>query len=72
MLLQGGDKINNFDSEPSNYNDFGLLISEKKPSALKDNLFYVSQVLLIIFGLFTLILQFVPINFFNVHLADPK
>lgn len=77
MLLQGNDNINNnnnniYDSQQTNDNEFGLPVSEKPPSALKDNLFYVSQVLLIVFGLITLILQFVPINFFDVHLADSK
>lgn len=71
MLLQGNDNINNFDSEKTNDNEFGLSLSEKPPSAFKDKSFYISQVLLITFGLFTLILQFFPINFFNVHLADP-
>ncbi len=73
MLLQGHENINNFDSQQSSDNhEFGLPVSEKPPSKLKDGSFYVSQILLIVFGMFTLILQFKPMNFFNVHLADPK
>jgi hypothetical protein len=45
------------------------IISKKEPSSIKDNLFYISQGLLMIFGIFTLVIQFVPINFFNIHLT---
>jgi hypothetical protein len=48
--------------------DFGLGVSEKKPNKLKDNFFYFTQYILILFGVFTLILQFYQINFFNVEL----
>jgi len=70
LLANEAEEINNLDSNKSNDNDFGLSVSEKPPSDIKDKLFYISQVLLIIFGLFTLVLQFIPINFFNVVLLD--
>jgi hypothetical protein len=44
------------------------IISQKEPSNIKDNLFYLSQALLMIFGIFIMVIQFVPINFFNIHL----
>ncbi len=44
------------------------IISKKEPSNIKDNLFYLSQALLMIFGVFNLVIQFVPINFFDIHL----
>lgn len=70
MLLGGDDNINNFNNDSKDIdNEFGLPLSEKPPSKTKDNLFYISQILLIIFGLFTLILQFKSINFFNIHLT---
>ncbi len=67
ILLGEDEKINNTNSKDI-YNEFGLPLSEKTPSKTKDNLFYLSQILLIIFGLFTLILQFKSVNFFNVVL----
>ncbi len=42
--------------------------STKPPSELKDLFFYISQISLMVFGLFCLVIQFVPINFFNIHL----
>jgi hypothetical protein len=45
------------------------IYSKKEPSKVKDNLFYTSQILLIGFGVFTLVIQFVPINFFYVHIS---
>lgn len=61
---------NNDNDNENNYfgSDFGLGVSEKKPNKFKDNLFYISQVFLIIFGMFTLVLQFYQINFFKVQL----
>lgn len=77
MLLAGDNfsqetnsetKINDIQINPNFDNDFGLSLSEKPPSAFKDNFFYFSQIVLILFGVFTLILQFVPINFFGIKL----
>ena len=48
--------------------DFGLGVSEKKPNNFKDNLFYFSSGFLVIFGIFTLVLQFYQINFFEIEL----
>ena len=48
-------------------NEFGLTLSQKKPSKFKDYLFYISQTILIIFGIFTLILQFASVNFFGIE-----
>jgi hypothetical protein len=46
------------------------IISKKEPSEFKDKLFYLSQIILILIGFFTLIIQFVKINFFNIHLTE--
>jgi hypothetical protein len=45
------------------------IISEKPPSEFKDIMFYVSQFVLMLFGTFTLLIQFVKINFFGVELS---
>jgi hypothetical protein len=44
------------------------IISKKKPSKLKDILFYISQALIMIFGILTLTIQFVKFNIFKIHL----
>jgi len=74
--INGNENINNDSSIPKeneNENDyfgsdFGLGVSEKKPNKFKDNLFYISQCFLVLFGVFTLVLQFYQINFFEVEL----
>jgi amino acid permease len=43
-------------------------ISKKPKNKCKENLFYVSQILIMIFGVFTFIIQFVNINFFNIKI----
>jgi hypothetical protein len=61
----------NLNAKENNYSELFVgpkNISKKPESNLKDNLFYVSQVLLMIFGAFTLFLQFYYINFFNINL----
>ena len=59
---------NNEDDNDYFGSDFGLGISEKKPNKCIDNLFYFGHIFLCLFGLFTLVLQFLPINFFDVEL----
>ena len=64
---------NNNDNSRNNENkyfgsDFGLGVSEKKPNKFIENFFYFTQGFLILFGVFTLVLQFKQINFFEVEL----
>jgi hypothetical protein len=41
-------------------------ISTKAPSEIKDIFFYISQISLMIFGIFCLVIQFLPIKFFDL------
>lgn len=57
------------DDVDKDIDDYG--ISEKPPNKIKDVFFYISQGLLVVFGLFTLIIQFIPgLNMFGVKLRD--
>ena len=56
------------DEEEKDIDDYG--ISEKPKNNLKDTLFYLSQVLLVCFGVLTLVMQFVDINFFGVEIVE--
>lgn len=57
------------ESVEKDIDDYG--ISEKPPNKIKDIFFYISQGLLVVFGLFTLIIQFIPqINMFGVKIRD--
>lgn len=44
--------------------------SKKTPNRVKDILFYISQYSLMIFGIITLVLQFIPWNIFNVEFQE--
>ena len=46
------------------------IISTKTPSKIKDVFFYISQYALMAYGIFTLVIQFVTINFFNIHFQN--
>lgn len=46
-------------------------ISKKPYSKIKNILFYISQILLLLFGIFVFVLNFVQINFFSVEYSDP-
>ena len=56
--------------EEKDIDDYG--ISEKPKNNLKDALFYLSQVLLVCFGVLTLVIQFVDINFFGIEIVEKK
>ena len=43
-------------------------ISKKPKNKIKEILFYTSQILIMIFGVFTFFIQFVNINFFNIKI----
>ena len=45
-------------------------VSEKPYSKPRNIAFVIMNILLIIFGLFTLVIQFVNINYFDVHIED--
>lgn len=45
-------------------------VSEKPYSYARNVAFIIMNILLVFFGLFTLIIQFVDINYFGVHIAD--
>ncbi len=57
------------DEEFSHVLNFYYKPSKKPPNKLKDTLFYMSQYVLIILGILTLVFQFVPYNIFNVHIT---
>ena len=48
--------------------DYG--ISEKPKNICKEAIFFVTQGFIMLFGLFTLFIQFKSINFFNIEIKD--
>jgi len=68
--------INNIESEFNTTQEFSEVLntnvkfSKKPPNKIKDTLFYISQYSLMIFGIITLVLQFIPWNVFDVHFDD--
>jgi hypothetical protein len=64
QLVESNDEIEEIN--PKIINGPGL--SKKPYSEFKNILFYISQSILMTFGVFVLISQFVTINFFGVHL----
>ena len=58
--------ITDEDDTIKDIDDYG--ISTKPQNRLKNLLFYISQGLIMCFGLFTLVLQFVEINFFGIEI----
>ena len=61
-----GKLITDEDDTIKDIDDHG--ISTKPHSHIKNVLFYISQGLIMCFGLFTLVLQFVQINFFGIEI----
>ncbi len=63
--------IKNEDDLPHNEIFKGPHNFSKKPeSKVKLYLFYTSQVVLVLFGLFTVVIQFTTINFFDVNFSE--
>lgn len=63
-ITESADKSENrYDILPENINQPLLL----KPA--KATFFYISMILIILVGIFNLVLQFLKINFFNIHIA---
>lgn len=60
------EKIEKIDSNVKEYYKY----NEKKNSKVKEKFFYLGQILIILFGIYTLFCQFVKINYFDVHLKD--
>ena len=58
----------NLKNEIKDIDDFG--ISKKPKNQIKEIIFYTTQILIMIFGVFTFIIQFVNINFFNITIKD--
>ena len=58
----------NLKNEIKDIDDFG--ISKKPKNKIKEIIFYTTQILIMIFGVFTFIIQFVNINFFNITIKD--
>ena len=58
------------DDKELNYDKDYFGISKKKKNKFKEIIFYISQILIICMGLWTLFVQFKPINIFNIHLKD--
>ena len=47
-----------------------IVFRQKPKNKVKVNLFYKCQILIIIFGVFTFVIQFVNINFFNIKIKE--
>ena len=62
------DVDKNLKNEIKDIDDFG--ISKKPKNKIKEIIFYTTQILIMIFGVFTFIIQFVNINFFNITIKD--
>lgn len=54
--------------EMKDIDDYG--ISEKPKNICKEAIFFVTQGFIMLFGLFTLFIQFKSINFFNIEIKD--
>ena len=68
IITEDSNEISNENEGEYFGSDFGLGVSEKKPNKFKDNFVYFFHGFLIIFGIFTLVLQFYQINFFEIEL----
>ena len=54
--------------EMKDIDDYG--ISEKPKNICKETIFFITQGFIMLFGLFTLFIQFKSINFFNIEIKD--
>lgn len=68
--LQKEKKEGLLDLTPKDIDDFGF--TDKPMNKVKNFFFYVSQGLLICFGLFVMVIQFYPINFFGIKFKPAK
>jgi hypothetical protein len=62
-LLQ--EQLDNYESDPESNSPEE---TRRKYKPIQNTIFYTLNILIIAFGLFTITIQFVPINFFNIHL----
>ena len=69
-LVDKEDRYSSLSNNSNGINNPSVINNQFKKSQkpFKDFMFYLSQYLLIIFGIFTLLIQFVKINFFGINI----
>ena len=65
-------QLNEAEAEDLNYDKDYYGISKKKKNIFKEILFYISHILIICMSLFTIFVQFKPINIFNINLKKQQ